>query len=78
MSTLEERYWVRRNVLDEQLLATTVASVARMPTMGSISEPGLLTESSCLGRAGIDAETGSGIRGERLCASVLATAVASA
>ena len=69
---------IRRNVLNDQLLATTVASVARMPTMGSISGPGLLTESSCLGRAGINAEAGTEIRGERLCASVLATAVAGA
>jgi len=69
---------VRRNVLNEQLLATTVVSVAWMPTMGGISDPGLLTESIWLGRAGIDTETGSGIRGERLCASVLATAVTGA
>ena len=46
--------------------------------MDGISGPGLLTESSCLGRAGIDAEAGTGMRGERLCASVLVTAVAGA
>jgi len=49
-----------------------------MPTMGRISGPGLLTESSCLGRAGIDAEAGTEIRGDPLYASVLATAVAGA
>ena len=47
---------------------TTVVSVARILTMDEISGPGLLTESSCLGRAGIDAEAGTGMRGERLCA----------
>jgi len=49
-----------------------------MPTMGITCGPGLLTESSFLGRAGIDAEAGTEIRGEPLYASVLATALAGA
>jgi len=43
--------------------------------VGGVPGPGLLTESSCLGRAGIDAEAGTGIRGEHLYASILATVV---
>jgi len=56
----------------------TIVNVAWMPTVGGVPCPGLPTKSSCLGRAGIDAEAGTGIREERLCASVLATAVAGA
>ena len=51
-------------------------NATRMLTVGGVSVPGLLTQASCVDRAGINAETGTELGGGTLCGPVLETIVA--